>query len=115
VTVDLSRVKIYIRPGYTDLRKAVNGLTVIIREEMELNPLSGSVFLFCSRDRKLIKALWWDLTGFWLSQKTPTHKRVLRERQVFLAGTRTGGGRNQGGENKAAAVGDRFPEARSVN
>jgi transposase len=36
---------------------------------MELNPLSGSVFLFCSRSRKLLKAVWWDMTGFWLSQK----------------------------------------------
>ena len=69
MTVDLSRVKIYVRPGYTDMRKGVNGLTVIIQEEMGLNPLSGSVFLFCSRDRKLLKGVWWDLTGFWLSQK----------------------------------------------
>jgi hypothetical protein len=30
MTVDLSRVKIYIRPGYTDLRKGVNGLTSVI-------------------------------------------------------------------------------------
>ncbi|MDR1398664.1 MAG: IS66 family insertion sequence element accessory protein TnpB [Treponema sp.] len=69
MTVDLSRVKIYIRPGHTDLRKAVNGLTAIIQEGMELNPLSGSVFLFCNRSRKLLKAVWWDMTGFWLSQK----------------------------------------------
>ena len=69
MTVDVSRVKIYIRPGYTDLRKGVNGLTAIIQEEMELNPLSGSVFLFCNRSRKVLKAVWWDKTGFWLSQK----------------------------------------------
>jgi transposase len=87
MTVDLSRVKIYIRPGYTDLRKAVNGLTAIIQEEMELNPLSGSVFLFCNRSRKLLKAVWWDLTGFWLSQKRlekdkfpwPEHERAAEE------------------------------------
>jgi transposase len=30
---------------------------------------SGNVYLFCSRDRKLIKAVWWDRTGFWLCQK----------------------------------------------
>ncbi|MDR1443861.1 MAG: IS66 family insertion sequence element accessory protein TnpB [Treponema sp.] len=41
---------------------------------MGLNPLSGSVFLFCSRSRKLLKAVWWDkwklrFLGFWLSQK----------------------------------------------
>jgi transposase len=69
MTVDLSKVRLYIRPGYTDLRKAVNGLTALAQETMKQDPFSGSVFLFCSRDRKLLKAVWWDATGFWLSQK----------------------------------------------
>jgi transposase len=87
MTVDLSKVKIYIRPGHTDLRKAVNGLTGIIQEEMGMNPLSGSVFLFCNRSRKLLKAVWWDQTGFWLSQKRlekdtfpwPEHEQAAEE------------------------------------
>jgi transposase len=66
---DLSAVKIFIRPGYTDLRKAVNGLTALIQEHMKGDPFNGSVYLFCNRDRKLLKAVWWDKTGFWLSQK----------------------------------------------
>jgi transposase len=90
MTVDLSRVTIYIRPGYTDLRKGVNGLTAIIQEEMGLNPLSGSVFLFCNRGRKLLKAVWWDQTGFWLSQKRlekdrfpwPEHELAAEEIRV---------------------------------
>jgi transposase len=69
MTVDLSKVRIYIRPGQTDLRKAVNGLSVLVQDRMKLDPFSGSVFLFCSRDKKLLKAVWWDKTGFWLSQK----------------------------------------------
>lgn len=48
MTVDVSRVKIYVRPGYTDMRKGVNGLMAIIQEAMELNPLSGSVFCFAT-------------------------------------------------------------------
>jgi transposase len=69
MTLDLSAARIYVRPGYTDLRKAVNGLCAIIQEGMKEDPLSGSVFLFCNRSRKLLKAVWWDRTGFWLSQK----------------------------------------------
>ena len=65
--IDLSRTKIFIRSGNTDLRKAVNGLSVIIQETMKQDPLNGSVYLFCNRDRKLIKAVYWDKTGFWLS------------------------------------------------
>ena len=67
--LDLSKVKIYIRPGFTDLRKAVNGLTGIIEGEMKCKVFSGDVFVFCNRDRKLLKAVYWDKTGFWLCQK----------------------------------------------
>jgi transposase len=69
MTVDFNRVKIYIRPGATDMRKGVNGLTALVQEGMEQDPFSGSVYIFCNRERKLLKAVWWDLTGFWLSQK----------------------------------------------
>jgi transposase len=69
MTLDLSTVKLYIRPGYTDLRKATNGLTALIQKEMKQDPLSGSAYLFCNRDRRLLKVIWWDKTGFWLCQK----------------------------------------------
>ena len=67
--IDIQKVQIYVKPGSTDLRKAVNGLSVLIAEEMALNALSGSLFLFCNHDRKLLKAIYWDGTGFWLLQK----------------------------------------------
>ena len=66
---DMSTVRIFIRPGSTDLRKAVNGLTAIVQEEMGGDVFSGSVYLFCNRERRLLKAVYWDKTGFWLSQK----------------------------------------------
>jgi transposase len=67
--IDLSKVRIFIRPGITDLRKAVNGLTVIIERQMSGEVFSGNVYLFCNRERRLLKAIWWDRNGFWLSQK----------------------------------------------
>jgi transposase len=67
--LDLTAIKIFIRPGKTDLRKGANGLLAIIQESMKGNPFSESVFLFCNKDRKLLKAIWWDKSGFWLSQK----------------------------------------------
>ena len=66
---DLSKARIFVRPGSTDLRKAVNGLSAIVQETMHQDPFSGSVYLFCNRERKLLKAVYWDRTGFWLSQK----------------------------------------------
>ena len=67
--LDMSQVKIFLRPGTTDLRKAVNGLSVIVQEGMKQDPFSGSVYLFCNSSRSLVKAVYWDRTGFWLSQK----------------------------------------------
>ena len=67
--IDPGKVKIFIRPGTTDLRKASNGLTVIVQELMKHDAFSGSVYLFCNRERKLLKAVYWDKSGFWLSQK----------------------------------------------
>ena len=69
MTLDLSKAKIFLRPGHTDLRKAVNGLAMIIEQEMSGELFCGAVYLFCNRERKLLKAVWWDRNGFWLSQK----------------------------------------------
>ena len=55
----------YIKPGYTDLRKGAVKLSVIVQDEMELNPFNKAVFMFCSKNRKTIKAILWDGNG-WL-------------------------------------------------
>jgi len=69
MTIDISKVRIFIRPGNTDMRKAINGLSVMVEQEMAGEPFSGNVYLFCSRRRRLLKALWWERNGFWLAQK----------------------------------------------
>jgi transposase len=69
MTVDLEKTRIFIRPGHTDLRKGVRGLVVLVQERMGTDPLDGSVYMFCNKGRELIKAVWWDKTGFWLCQK----------------------------------------------
>jgi len=51
------------------MRKAINGLAVEVQDEMAMDPLSGSLFLFCNRQRRILKALYWDDTGFCLWQK----------------------------------------------
>jgi transposase len=67
--IDLSRARIFVRPGSTDLRKAAHGLSAVVQTEMGQEPFSGNVYVFCNRERKLLKAVYWDKTGFWLSQK----------------------------------------------
>ena len=64
---DFSKIQIFIKPGNTDMRKAINGLAIMITEDLESDPLSGN--LFCNKQRKNLKALYWDRNGFCLWQK----------------------------------------------
>lgn len=59
----------HIRPGYTDLRRGINGLMQTVLGEMDLHPKGGDLFLFCGRNRRVIKMLYWGGDGFWLLQK----------------------------------------------
>ena len=67
--IDTTSVSIYVRPGVTDMRKAINGLSIVAVEQMQHDPLSGSLFLFCNRYRRIMKALYWDRNGCCLWQK----------------------------------------------
>ena len=66
---NFEETKIYVRSGATDLRKGVGGLLAVIENEMKLDALTDSVFLFCNKSHKLLKFIFWDKTGFWLAQK----------------------------------------------
>jgi transposase len=65
----LSFEKILIHKGAVDFRKSINGLSEIVQSEMELDAFAKYLFVFASRDRKKIKMLYWDRTGFALWMK----------------------------------------------
>ena len=60
---------IYIKCVYTDLRRGIDGLAALVKQEMELDPFCNSLFLFCGRRRDRIKALYWEGNGFVLLYK----------------------------------------------
>ena len=64
-----SSLKVFLAPGATDLRKSINGLSVLAASGLELDVLSGSLFVFCNRKRDLIKIVYWDRNGFCLWMK----------------------------------------------
>ncbi len=39
-------VRIYMATGATDLRRSIDGLSALVREQLALDPLSGHLFLF---------------------------------------------------------------------
>ena len=67
---DISRAEhIYIVCGYTDMRKAIDGLAAIVQQNFKLDVFSGSLFLFCGKRCDRIKALLWEEDGFVLLYK----------------------------------------------
>lgn len=60
---------VYLAVGATDLRKSIDGLSILVQECFHLDPFSRSIFVFCNRKKDKIKILEWDYDGFWLYYK----------------------------------------------
>ena len=48
---DVNQLRIFVRPGRTDMRKAhlcaqIDGLAALVRDGMGFNPLDGGLYLF---------------------------------------------------------------------
>lgn len=61
---------LYIHRAPIDMRKNINGLSIIVQEEMDLDLKSSSLFIFCNQRRTHIKILYFDRSGFalWLKR-----------------------------------------------
>ena len=66
---------IYLHREPVDFRQSINGLMVIVEQNMQLSPFTGALFVFCNKARNKLKILYWDKTGFAL-----WYKRLEKER-----------------------------------
>jgi len=68
-------VDVYLYADPVDMRKSINGLSIIVEQSMVLPTNSGALFVFCNRGRDKIKILCWERNGFivW-------YKRLERQR-----------------------------------
>ena len=53
----------------TDMRMSFDSLSGLIRNQFQMNPLNGQVFLFMNKRRNQIKLLQWQLGGFMIYYK----------------------------------------------
>ena len=58
------QTRVYLALGSTDMRKAINGLSILVENSLEMD-----------RRRNIIKILYWDRNGFCL-----WHKRLEKHR-----------------------------------
>lgn len=61
--------KAYIVCGYTDMRRSIDGLAAIIKQNYDCNPYNRCLYLFCGKRSDRIKGLLWDDDGFMLLYK----------------------------------------------
>lgn len=47
-------VRVHLCRDAVDFRKAINGLSIVVAEELDLDPFSAQVFGFCNRRRNQI-------------------------------------------------------------
>lgn len=58
--------KVYLAVESADMRRSIDGLAAIVQQCFSLDPFSSSLFVFCNKNRTMIKILHWDHNGFWL-------------------------------------------------
>lgn len=62
-------LKVYLSLEPMDMRKAINGLSLYVIEELERNPQDQALYIFYNKARNKVKCLYWDRNGFMLIYK----------------------------------------------
>jgi transposase len=62
-------VKVHLALGYTDMRKGMDGLAMLVQGVLRQDPFSGHLFVFRGRRANLLKIVFWDGTGLCLFTK----------------------------------------------
>lgn len=72
---DRSIERVYLHRAPIDMRKQMDGLAILAKEAMRLDPFCGSLFVFVNRRHNKLKMLTWERNGFivW-------YKRLERDR-----------------------------------
>ena len=66
---------IYLYCDVIDFRKSINGLVLIVEQELERSAFDPALYVFSNKARDKITCLYWDSTGFAL-----WYKRLEKQR-----------------------------------
>ena len=59
-------VKVHLALGYTDMRKGMDELAMLVQEPLKKDPFSGHLFAFRGKKASMLKILFWDGNGLCL-------------------------------------------------
>ena len=83
-------ITVWLYQEKVDMRKQIDGLSILVSSNMSQNPCNGEIFIFFSKRSDKIKILYWDRNGFWLcykrlekgSFKIPQNKETINYEQL---------------------------------
>ena len=56
--------RVYLHRAPIDMRKQMDGLSLLAKEVMQIDPMSGTLFAFINRRADKLKLLVWERNGF---------------------------------------------------
>ena len=62
--LNLATAKVFLCVEPTDMRKSFDTLAALVHEALQLDPLSGHLFVFRSKRADRVKILYWDAHGY---------------------------------------------------
>lgn len=72
-SIDLKQV--YLCREFVDMRKSINGLSLLVESVLNHDSFSGNLFVFCNKKRDKLKMLYWERNGYVL-----WYKRLEKDR-----------------------------------
>ena len=64
-----SDVRVYLACGYTDMRKGMQGLAMLVQQVLAEDPFNGALYAFRGRRGNLLKLVWHDGIGLCMLTK----------------------------------------------
>lgn len=78
--------RIFLARDPMDMRSGIDRLAGWVESRMGGDPFAGDVFVFVGRDRRRVKMLVWDVSGYWLCLKRLDRGRFAPPPPSVVAG-----------------------------
>ena len=56
--------RVYLHRAPVDMRRQIDGLSLVAKDVMQMDPMSGAMFVFINARRNKLKLLVWERNGF---------------------------------------------------